>query len=231
MASENRKKALENIARLRRVEQRMQDPDVAVVREDLEAEFGGTVSRNLAAEVLGVSHTALNNWIGTGDVPVVITPQGRKEVPIPALLSIRERVEAERLSGGRRSHALETVMSEDRRKAERLRPDLVPAEELASADGHRIADLRGLAYHRAIAPQLRRPMIEEALRRVARWENDGRMDPQHADAWRELSRRPMKEIRKLLEADDSRGRDLRQNSPLGGLMSEAERRRILELVR
>jgi hypothetical protein len=231
MASENRKKALENVARLRRAEQRTLDPDVAVVREDLEEELGGTVSRNLAAEVLGVSHTALNNWIGAGDVPVVITPQGRKEVPIPALLALRERVEAERRAGPRRSHALESVINEDRRKAERMRRDLVPAVDLESADRHRITDLRGLAYHRAITPQLRRPIIEEALRKVARWENDGRMDPRHAEAWRELSQRPMSEIRRILGADDAQGRDLRQNSPLGGLISEAERRKIFELVR
>jgi hypothetical protein len=231
MASEDRKRALENIASLRRAERRRPDPDVAVVREDLEEELGGTVSRNLAAEVLGVSHTAFNRWVDAGDVPVVITPQGRREVPIPALLSLRERVEAERGSGRRRSHALESVMLEDRLKAERIRPGLIAPEELESADRHRISDLRGLAYHRAIAPRLRRPVIEEAARKVARWQNDGRMDPQHADAWQEVLRRPLKEIRKIIATDDAHGRDLRQNSPLAGLTSEAERRKILATVR
>jgi hypothetical protein len=41
---------------------------------------------------------------------------------------------------------------------------------------------------------------------------------------------PMAEIRKVIAADDERGRDLRQNSPLAGLLSEPERRKILETV-
>jgi hypothetical protein len=231
MASQNRKKVLQNIVRLRRAERHLPDPDVAAVREDLEAELGGAVSRNLAAELLEVSHTALNRWVASGDVPVVLTPQGRKEVPIPALLSLLERVEEERQSGRRRLHALEPAMTEARRRAERMRPHLSVADELGSADRHRISDLRGLAYHRVIGPRLRRPMIEEAERKVARWEEDGKMDGRHADAWREVFNLPMKEIRKVIGADDPRGRDLRQNSPLAGLISEPERRKILESVR
>lgn len=230
MASENRKKLLQNIARLRRAEQRLPDPDVSSVREDLEEELGGTVSRNLAAELLGVSHTALNNWIASGDVPVVLSPRGRKEVPIPALLSLHERVEDERRSGRRRLHALEPVMTEARRRAERMRPHLSVAEELRSADRHRISDLRGLAYHRTIAPRLRRPMIEEAERRLSRWEESGKVDHRHAEAWREVFNLPMTEIRKVVGTDDPRGRDLRQNSPLAGLLSEPERRKILQSV-
>lgn len=231
MASESRKRLLQNIVRLRRAERRLPDPDVASVREDLEDELGGTVSRNLAAELLGVSHTALNNWIASGDVPVVLSRSGRKEVPIPVLLSVYESVEDERRSGRRRLHALEPVMADARRRAERMRPHLSVAEELRSADRHRVSDLRGLAYHRTIAPRLRRPMIEGAERKLSRWEKDGTLDQRHADAWREVFSRPMSEIRKVISTDDPRGRDLRQNSPLAGLLSEPERRKILESVR
>jgi hypothetical protein len=230
MASSDRKKTLERIARLRRAERRLSDPDVSMVREDLEDDLGGTVSRNLAAELLGVSHTALNHWITRGDVPVVLSPRGRKEVPIPALLSLSEAVEEERRSGRRRLHVLEPVMADARLRAERMRPRLSVADELGDADRHRISELRGLAYHRAIAPRLRRPTIEEAERKLSRWEDDGKMSPQHADAWREVFKLPMTEIRKAISADDPRGRDLRQNSPLAGLLSEPERRKILESV-
>ena len=41
---------------------------------------------------------------------------------------------------------------------------------------------------------------------------------------------PMAEIRQAITADDERGRDLRQNSSLAGLLSEPERRKILEKV-
>jgi hypothetical protein len=40
----------------------------------------------------------------------------------------------------------------------------------------------------------------------------------------------MAEIRKVISTDDPRGHDLRQNSPLAGLISEPERRKILESV-
>lgn len=230
MASESRKKRLENIARLRRAERRLQDSDVAAVREDLEGELGGTVTRNLAAELLGVSHTALNRWIASGDVPAVLSPRGRLEVPIPALLSVYERVEEERRSGRRRLHTLEPAMTEARRRAKLMRPRLSVAEELESADRHRVSELRGLAYHRAIGSRLRRPTIDEAERKLSRWEDEGKLDRRHADEWREVFRLPMAEIRKIIAADDRRGRDLRQNSPLAGLLSEPERRKILESV-
>jgi hypothetical protein len=201
-----------------------------MVREDLEEDLGGTVSRNLAAELLGVSHTALNYWIASGDVPVVLSPSGRKEVPVPALLDLYERVRDERESGRRRLHALEPVMTDARVRAERMRPDLSVAEELGSADRHRISELRSLAYHRALAPRLRRPAIDEARRKVNRWEKAGKIDPRHAAAWAEVFELPMDEIRKVISADDARGRDLRQNSPLAGLISEPERRKIIEMV-
>ncbi len=229
-ARSKKRKALENIARLRRAERRGVDPEVASVREDLEEELGGTVSRTLAAEVLGVSHTALNNWIVSGDVPVVLSPRGRKEVPIPILLDISERVEEERHSGRRRLHTLEPVMKAARERAEHMRPHLSLTGELESADRHRLSELRGLAYHRTIAPRLRRPMIDQAERKLSRWEDAGRIDPRYAAAWREVFELPMDQIRRVISSDDERGRDLRQNSPLAGLISEPERRKILETV-
>jgi hypothetical protein len=44
-------------------------------------------------------------------------------------------------------------------------------------------------------------------------------------------RRPLAEIREAIAADDQRGRDLRQNSPFAGALSEPERRRILAEIR
>ena len=120
MGIHERERTLENIARLRKAEQRAGDPEIATVREDLESQLGGTVSRSIAARQLGVSHTALNRWVASGHIPVVITRRGRKEVPIPALLKLQERVVEQRRSGRRRLHALEPVMIEEGRRADRL---------------------------------------------------------------------------------------------------------------
>lgn len=40
----------------------------------------------------------------------------------------------------------------------------------------------------------------------------------------------MEAIRETISMDDERGRDLRQSSPLAGLLSEPERRKVLEQV-
>lgn len=230
MQAGGRQKLLENIARLKRAEKRAADSDIATVREDLEAQLGGTVSRNLAARLLGVSHTALNRWIAAGDIPVVISETGRREIPIPVLLELQERVDRVRRSGRRKLHTLEPVMMEARKRAEKMRPQAIPKQSGQGSGPHRAAGLRSLAYHRGLAPRLRRPMIDEAERKLHRWQGEGKIDPRYARRWEEVFELPMAEIRKAITADDERGRDLRQNSPLAGLLSEPERRKILEAV-
>jgi hypothetical protein len=73
-------------------------------------------------------------------------------------------------------------------------------------------------------------MIDEAQRKLRRWRDEGRIDSRYAQRWEDIFAMPMAEIRKAITADDERGRDLRQNSPLAGLLSEPERRKILETV-
>jgi len=111
-----------------------------------------------------------------------------------------------------------------------MSPSRLRLEERASAAPHRTAELHSLAYHQAIAPRLRRPIVEEAQRKLARWREEGRLDGPHAEAWEELLARPIEEIREAIVQDDERGRDLRQSSPLAGLLSEQERRKLLSTV-
>lgn len=230
MGPAERTRIFKNIARLRGVERISPNPEIAAVRHDLEDSLGGTLSRNLASKLLGVSHTALNNWIKSGDVPVVISERGRKEVPVAVLLDLHEQVSEERRRGFRRRHVLEPPLLESRERAERMRPGR-GLEIDEDTDPHRRSELRGLAYHRALAPRLRRPMIDEATRKIDRWQEAGRIDPRYAEKWRQVLAKPVPEIRRLISIDDARGRDLRQNSPFAGLLSEPERRRILEQIR
>jgi hypothetical protein len=229
MGPRERQRTLDNIGRLAHAEQQGVSPDVAAVREDLEAQLEGTVPRSVAARRLGVSHTALNHWIAAGDVPVVITRKGRKEVPIPALLPLLEQVAAAGRPGNRRSHALERAMIEQRRRAEHLHPQPETGGRSRS-DPHRVAELRSLVYHRALAPRLRRPAIEQARGRLRRWQDEGRIDPRYASAWEEVLALPIEEIRQAIGADDEQGRGLRQSTPFAGLLSEPERRKILATV-
>lgn len=230
MGPDERTKTFQNLVRLRRAERQFDSDDLAAVRRSLEESMGGTVSRNLAAKLLGVSHTALNNWVASGDVPVAISPRGRKEVPVPALLELHEAMTEERKKGKRRLHHLELALGPMRSKAGRMRPGRGPAFEGADRDGHRRAELRSLAYHRALAPRLRRPIVDEAARKVRDQLDEGKIDRRYGEQWLQLLEGPVHEIRRAISADDPRGRDLRQSTPLAGLLSEPERRRILEKV-
>lgn len=228
MGLEARQHLFENIVRLRRAERESKNSrDIGAVRTDLERQLGETVSRSMAARLLGVSHTALNRWIERGDVPVVLTRKGRRAVPVSALVELYEAVVRERASGRRGRHTLEPVMQRGRARAHNLHPQELVADADGDLDRHRAAELRSLAYHRTLARRLRRSMADEALHLVRHWREIGQLDPHYAEEWERILRGPLPEIRKVLREDNQFARDLRQNSPFAGLLSEPERRRIV----
>jgi hypothetical protein len=65
--------------------------DLAAVRLSLERELGETVSRRLAAKLLGVSHTALDRWVEPGDARQVLYRWSETE-RIDPLYARRRRV-------------------------------------------------------------------------------------------------------------------------------------------
>jgi hypothetical protein len=222
---DHKQELLENIARLRRAGREIPgNGDIAAVRLTLENELGETVSRRLAARLLGVSHTALDRWIKAGDVPVVLSSSGRFEVPVPALLDLYEAIRAERAEG--RRGVLAPTMARRREVARRMRVD----GRVASADPHDRTRARNLAYHRAVAGRLRKPMVDEARHVVYRWRRQGHMDPRYADQWDALLARSIPEIRQAVTETSRDADDLRQNSPFSGMLSEPERQRILAEV-
>ncbi len=229
----NRKEQLfESIVRLRRAGREMPaNRDIVAVRSTLEADLGETVSVRLAARLLGVSHTALTRWVKSGDLPVVYSVAGREEIPLATLLDLHEAVERGRKLGERRRHVLEPTMSEARARAEAIRvQDLFPGDSLDTT-GHGRAELRSLAYHRALARRLSRPMIADALHTLWTWRDQGKIDSRYADGWEDVLGKPVDEVRRIIGHDGGAARDLRQNSPFAGMLSEAERRKILQEIR
>jgi hypothetical protein len=228
---DKRQELFHNVVRLRRAgREHPDDRDIAAVRGALERDLGETLSIRLAASLLGVSHTALRRWITAGDVPTVYDRSGKRGLPTPAVLDLYEAVESERERGRRRSHFIEPTITEDRERARRLRPAELVGADLPAA-GHDRAERRALVYHRALGRRLKRAMIDDARHRLWQWREDGRIDPRYADRWEELLTRPVAEVRRAIGDDSQEGRDLRQNSPFAGMLSEPERRRILEDVR
>jgi len=193
----------------------------------MERELGDSVSRRLAARVLGVSHTALDRWIKTGDLPVIYSSQGRVEVPVAALLELHDALQADDAHPPSR-YALTSVMHRRRDAARRLRIAHVKGD--GEHSGHDRARARGLAYHRAVAQRLSKPMVAEARHVVFRWRDQGRIDERYADRWEQLLDCPLADIRRALVDESPEADDLRQNSPFAGLLSEPERRRILREV-
>jgi hypothetical protein len=231
MSRDEKRTLFEHLLLLRRASRELPlNRDLATVRAYLEGQLGETMSLRMAAELLGVSHTALQRWIARGDLPTVFTPRGRNEIPVDALLDLRESTDHARLTGGRGRHVLEPAMTMARDRAERLQPDTL-VSDLEEGEGHRPAELRGLAYHRAIAQRLRRADVDEARRIVWKWRGQGRIDPRYAEEWDALLSGSMAEIKQALGDDSAHMRDMRQNSPFAGLLSEAERRRVLDAVR
>ncbi len=225
---------IDGIVRLRRAERIPgAAADVAPVRRDLESQLGPTLSRSRAAHVLGVSQTALDRWVSAGEVPVVLMPSGRREIPRQVVIELLESV-SELRRAGRGRHPLAAALAR-RRAAARAIGDAFAAEghrpPPAMPDGHRTAERRSRAYHEVIAGRLDEPMLAEARERVEQLAAEGHLHPRYASAWRELLSRPAEQIAAAIVADDQEARDLRQNSPFAAVLNEQERRRIIETVR
>jgi hypothetical protein len=226
-----RQRLLRNVLDLRAAERDCQAvEEISRVRRDLERSLGPTITQALAARAFGVSQTALQRWIERGDIPTVLTPRGRHEVPLGAAVKISEEVARRREQGVR--FPLSAVLREREARAEGLDlAKLLPPEGQDAPDaGHRRADLLSLLYHRAVTERLDDRIIATARERIRRWRAEGRLHPHYADRWGELLSRPVSEIAAVIGEDSAVARDLRQNSPFAGALSEPERRRVLEAI-
>lgn len=223
---------IDHVVRLRRAERIPQvAPDVAPARRELESSLGPALSRSRAAHVLGVSQTALDRWVEAGRVPVVITPRGRREVPLTFVIEMRECID-ELGRAGRRRHLLAAALDERRRAAAEVPLDRVGGgRSRAAPRGHETAEQRGRAYHAVVAERLDERLVGDARARVERLAAEGHLHPRYAARWRALLDRPVVEIAAAIIADTQEGHDLRQNSPFAGVLNEQERRLILEATR
>jgi len=227
-------KLVDNIVRLRRAE-RIPEAAAAVapVRRDLEARLGPTLSRSRAAHILGVSQTALDHWVVARQIPIVLTPHGRREVPRQFVIELREAID-ELMREGNSRHPLAAAL-ERRKDAASGAGGAADAPQGAARsslpDAHRTAERRALAYHALLAERLDDRLVEEARDRIELLDSAGRLHPRYAECWRALLARPIDEISAAILADSQEGRDLRQNSPFAGVLNEQERRRIIETTR
>jgi hypothetical protein len=222
-----KERLLRNVVALRAVELQGGSAVIGDVRDDLERLVGATVGRATAARVLGISQTALDRHIAGGSVSAVETPGGRYEVPTGELISIAVELRGHTTE----RHPVATVLGRRRTRASKLTAALLLPGISSTRRGHRAAELRALAVHRAVALQLDQRVVGDARRRLRRWEEGGQIDPRWAERWAAILDQPLAEIRRAITADDEAAADLRQSSPFAGTLSEPERRRVVEIVR
>lgn len=224
-----KQRLLEQIVRLRRVERLLPDNhDLAEVRFELEAELGESVSQRLAARCIGVSHTALQRWIESGDLPTVINDSGRNTIPLGFLLRLVDAIHEFGTDGGGRRivHILEPFFASERAAAESVNPRQVVADQPRQTDRHGLNAKRSLAYHRAIAEKLDHRMVDEARHTLWKWVAQNRIDNQYAKRWETILDLPLDELRTEIGRASDEAQDLRQNSPFAGMLGEPLRQKI-----
>ena len=99
--------------------------------------------------------------------------------------------------------------------------------------GHKTAEARSLAYHRAIA--LRLPaepdLITRAKQRVDRWAADSTVHPRWVEGWRHLLALPLAELCVELIDEGQAAIALRQATPFAGAIAAHERWAIIRALR
>jgi DNA-binding transcriptional MerR regulator len=222
---------MDSIVRLRRAERIPRAaPDVAPVRRQLESQLGPVLSRSRASRILGVSQTALDRWVESGQIPVVVNPRGRREVPRQVVIELRESIDRLKSKGIVR-HPLGAAIAERRDVAGIGRPARRDEGRGRLPLGHDIATHRSLAYHQVIARRLDERMVADAGDRLDRLAAEGHIHPRYEDRWREILALPIADLAAAITAESQDANDLRQNSPFAGVLNEHERRQIIERVR
>jgi hypothetical protein len=100
-------------------------------------------------------------------------------------------------------------------------------------DPHRLAELRSIALHRAIAVAILRDplLIEEARRRLRQRVGRARGERSYAGAWAQWLELPPGELARRIVCDDDDGRAMRQSTPFTFVVTPQQRWAIWARVR
>jgi hypothetical protein len=203
-------------------------PEVALVRESLEKAVGPTIGRAEAARMLGISQTALDRWIDKGEVAAVLTPRGRREIPLAELVDLLDEVDQARGEKGVGRPLAHVIRNRQRQACETIDLDrLLPRPQRRT---HRTAELKALVYHRLVADRLDEQLVDETRKRLRRWREAGRIHPRWAEEWNRILAMPLPEIAEAISADTEHAGALRQTSPFAGALTEQERRRLFRAL-
>ena len=227
-----KEQVVEGIVRLRKIGSDLDDAgraELYPVISMLEDAVGPTLSQSEVGRLLGVSHTTIGRWVEKGDIPTVPTPRVARRISAwtaVRLLHPWRKFQTRRATW--RSRESFTISAS-------ARPTSISRccyrRELAKhVKGHRKAELRSLAYHRAVARRLNKRILGDAQHRLVRWEREGRIHPTWAAEWHRVLAKSEPQIARVLSSDSVHSRALRQSSPFAGVLTEHERRRVIDGV-
>jgi len=226
----DRQDTLDSILRLLKLEEKASPEErheLATVRDRLEASIGPTIRPAEAARFLGVSRPTLKHWLDRGEIASVLTPSRRREVPLSELIGLGAEVEDARRSGRERALAA-VIKARQEHASETIDLDRIIPRRPGRT--HRVPEIQSLAYHRLVAERLTPQLVDEARARLARWTSSGRIDPRWAEEWRVVLDQPLPRIARAISSASPRARELRQTSPFAGVLTEQERRKLIEAV-
>ena len=192
---------LHSLVGLRRVRELLPgNADVDRGIEGIKAALGEAVTQRTAARALGIAHPELSELISGGELAVKDTPKGRAQVVVDSLVDLIEA----------RDVAPPEPPAWKQRRAER---EAAGGTEDREADMQQIIKLRALAFHRALARNLDRAMVESAQQTVSERRESGDLSADQAEAWLNVLERPISDIAAKITDYSPAGDDLRATSP------------------
>jgi hypothetical protein len=199
---------LVGLRRVRRLLPSNQDVERGIT--GLEEAIGGAVSQRIAARALGVPHPEVSKLIQTKQLTTIDTVRGKAQIEVRPLVDLMEERGAEEAA----AEAAELAAELGEEPSEKSAAPVVPE---GARDITQIMVMRRLAFHRALARGLDRPMVERAKEIVVEWRESGQLPDDQADEWERILDRPVSDVASAMTEYSERGDELRQNSPFNAM--------------
>lgn len=204
VTEEQREQMLQGLVGLRRVKLLLPgNEDVERGIEGIKAALGDAVTQRIAARALGISHPELSKLISARELTVQDTARGRSQVTVESLVDYIEHQEV--------APPEPPAWKQRRKQREAAGEDAERSDQ--KEDLARIMKLRALAFHRALARNLDRTMVDRAQEVVVRWREEGQLSDAQADEWEKVLKLPVTDVGAKITDYSPAGEALRENSP------------------
>lgn len=204
VSEEEREAMIHGLVGLRRVRLLLPgNEDVDRGISGIKAALGEAVSQRTAAKAIGITHPELSKLISAKELAIKDTARGRSQVEVESLVAYIEGADL----------SPPEPPAWKRRRAEREAAAADPDLADQQADLQRIMKMRALAFHRALARNLDRELVERAQEIVADWRESGELSAEQAEAWEVLLARPVTDIAAKMTDYSPAGEALREKSP------------------